>query len=228
MRAYCELDCLLDMRTATLNRFFPDLVESIVCDERYWYRPNDNLGEIFEGIDNQTFLDHYADRDHETLLHSTITEIPGKLREVVLERKVLTSTSTKPIDAATLIVNFYPFDLNEALSEALLTQIKIETGFDAIKRVYLEPRYVTPAFLHGCDPVILYDMELWLKHHAAELSQRPLPGQSFKVPLLIKQLPSTPEELTFNMGATQEVMKAALHYDPQPISMFCFDDPSKK
>lgn len=228
MQAYVELDCLMDTRTATLKRYYPDKVISIVCDERYWKRPNDDLGEIFEGIDTKTFKEQYRTRDYDTLLLSTITEIPRKLRDVVLERKVITSTSDKPMVEGTLYINFYPYELPEALVEALILQFKIETGYDKIRKVFLAPKDVTPSFLHRMDPVIMYDIDEWLGHHVDELSNRPLPGQSFKVPLLVKRLPGTPEELTFNIGATQNILRAVMHYDPQPISMFCFDDPASK
>lgn len=191
---YVELDALLDTRLGTLARLGGD-VASKVLESGYHTRQSDDFAAV--GVDKETFQTLYAQRDGETLAHSTVSNALQLLRRLT---GALTEQSiVRPFhDGAKIIVNTFPYDLSVHERDEIGRAITVWTSNLApVELVRIHPKDLTPQHCKtSYSLMIVYGFEEWLNTHTDAFQHCRLPEVTMLAPALYRvgHVP-TPEEL---------------------------------
>lgn len=202
---YVDLDALLDTRIGTISLIDNSAVSKILSSNTYHSRDMD----IFEGIDNDTFKDKYKNRDKNTLVNSMLTNMVPLLGELV--NKMLSQAINRPYhDGARIVINYYPYDLNNDEIEEICKAISVWLKECApVSMISMSPKNLTPRFCkNNYSLMIKYDYEEWLDINANEFKNAQIPDITMLVPALYFNNKPSDEELAKITKKTMHPMKA--------------------
>lgn len=161
-RVMIELDCLFDMRLATLARMGDEALINAIKSGYY-----DRLSDNFEGVDYDTFKSIYDNRDKTLLKDAVITKISKFLKEFVLG--TFSNTNNGPFHMTpSILVNCYPYKLMDEEVAMIIAGVKqITAGLCDIECVSISPQQLTPLYVKvNLTTLIIYEYDKWLEIHA--------------------------------------------------------------
>ena len=154
-----ELDALFDTRIAAIDQLGEDSLKTVL-DGGYYTRIIDE----FPGIDNEAFKEIYKSKSKSLLFNSMITPIAEYLLDFSI--KTLAQVATSPFhNKPKIIVNTYPYDLNEIEIDIIARGVRgITRGKADIEMVNLSYADITPKYLKkNISILILYNYPDWLE-----------------------------------------------------------------
>ena len=159
---FAELDAILDTRMGTILRIDPNATERVI---KAGYLTRDR--DLFPGIDKAKFQELYKERNKKTLQASVVTPILSYAKDFckqTYEGNIKTPFLKEP----KVIINLYPYQLDEAEKELLMKAIKIKTGkFSKVEFVSMSNDEITPNYLkRHTSIIVLYDPFEWLEVHS--------------------------------------------------------------
>lgn len=190
IKAYVELDVLLDTRIATLAKLDPAAAERISKD---WYhqRTSDLFSVKGSGISQTEYEAAYTHRDEETLKGATMTWLPQYLLTLISR---LTTSLGQPLlsEQFTIQINVFPYDLPQPVEDSI--QLAMETytnGAAIIEIVHMRPEDLTVKVLkNNYDICFMYDFDGWLMLHTEEFKETQVPEVRVVAPrLYLKDAP---------------------------------------
>jgi hypothetical protein len=184
-----SLDCLLDTVLGTVFKMDKRLVYPLLT-KGYLRRNHNCVFLLHDGIDRNTFLEAYENRDTETL------KLSRKTNTLVQLGEILKSTSAREPDhpiseVYTVDINIYPYKLNnvevtvlkEVLSEALFV--------DDVNIVSYSVTDLTVSLVkEKYTRIILYDVGEWLtqvKHYTDQLVKTPIPSITCEGAFIVRE-----------------------------------------
>lgn len=189
---YIQLDALLDTRLSTLYSFGEDIVFKAL-NGNYCERRTDT----FEGVSKEDFDVGYSNRNKITLSNAVVTKTIGFIKELIL--KITSQAINTPFHAgAKLIINTYPYELNEvevnAIVEGVVYAINSKCDVQAVHLSHeqLTPQYCKDNFAY----MFLYDYSQWLETQANEFKILPCPEIMVVVPGIYFVREPSKQELT--------------------------------
>jgi len=188
---YISLDELLDTRRGTLELMDPALNEQI-DEEAYQKRASD----VFPGVNRTDFRERYKNRDGDTLMVSVMTNAIKLLRKLV-------ATAAEQMDSrpyysqCSIVVNCHPYNLHQAVVDALHQALQVRIGVDLpIKMVNWPISVLTP---EKCKKefgiLIMYNPEEWFNTHMPALERNPMPEVIMLAPMIHHVLEPNDKEL---------------------------------
>lgn len=157
-----ELDALLDTRLATIASMGDDMLESVL-KSNYHQR----LMDYFPGIDNEMFLQRYANRDKAILENALITPMGQMLKEFTystLKQMINTPYHYQP----KIMLNVHPYKLTEAEITVLIEMIiNLTNGKADVQVVDVGYEDITPSYVKKHISIMaIYDCYSWLEIHS--------------------------------------------------------------
>lgn len=219
---YTDIDTLFDTRLATLNKLDPGYMEKSLSTDYY-----ERVSNEFEGIDTESFKVAYASRDKNTLKFSMITPAIEVIRDFA--KRTLTALINSPLRRQPkVIVNSYPYSLNDKEAELIITGIrKLTKEMIDIEIIHRPIEAITPEFIkENCAAMCLYDYGEWLGVHSSSgaLQRTPIPN----ITLFTAALFSSKENvgLVFEGDPTRILemrFKPFIGFSMIPVAFFCAD-----
>lgn len=189
---YIQLDALLDTRLSTLYSLGEDLVFDCLSSN-YFTRRTDT----FEGIEKEVFDLAYSKRDKVTLSNAVVTKAIGFIKELVL-RMTSQAIKTPFHSGARIIINTYPYDLEEvevsAIISGLAQAISGTCDIEAINKSFeeLTPKYCKDNLSY----MFFYEYSSWLDIQANNFKELPCPEIMVIVPGIYFVREPTKQELS--------------------------------
>lgn len=160
---YVELDCLLDTRLALLMTI--DMYKAMaVIKQPYYNRERD----AFENFDTEEFQHYYKNRKKPILKNAVKTPIVSIIKELIIA-EMMTGGDTADVVVPKVIVNLYPYELQDIEVSVLLRVIAgcIKDICD-IETINIPPEELGPSyFKNNIDSAFMYDPIEWLEIHCA-------------------------------------------------------------
>lgn len=160
-----ELDAILDTRIATVAKISPAASIKLLSD-LYRKRNHDDLGILFEDIDNDAFKEAYSKRDTDVLRQARPTKMFFHLVSLTAEmvREAIAHPFVKEVR---IDINTYPYKLSEVERKDIETMISYYVGpVVTVSTVMLPPSVLTPKYLdENYTLVVMYDFDTWLVTH---------------------------------------------------------------
>jgi hypothetical protein len=192
-RIMVMLDCILDTRLGTLVTMDMEKASALLESGTYHNRQCD----IFEGFDNAEFQKAYAERNIETLAHSTLTECIRSIKDIIgqLKRQMVTMPYHDKVE---LVVNYYPYDLDEKTVHAIRMSVAHWLpAIETITMVRLSTGAMTPAYVkRNFSGMFMYDYAYWIEHHKERFKKIIAPEVTLWGPAIYFKEPATEAELT--------------------------------
>ncbi len=155
-----DLDSLFDTRLGTLILNYPDQIDIVFRDDKYHNRLDDSFNNA---IDKDKFYELYALRDKRTLRESTLTVIIDIVRDFV--RSVYNTDPSSPIVYyPKIIVNMYPYDLNEDEQDIIKAGLSSYLSDKAdVEMVNMDHNRLSIDFVNkNLTVLIMYEYHKWL------------------------------------------------------------------
>lgn len=220
MKVYIDFDSIFDIRMAIVNALDPELAVRIANNENYLTRLSDDLSYLDGRFDKEAFNDLYAKRGSLGLTDMATTAV---LDELFIERCERDKAIAQGLDLPkeTLVVNVYPFELDNESKLALKESLQSTLEYDACEVISMLPDLLTASFFRdGFSRVIMYDFNQWLEMHVEELKTVTLHDVRFNVPLILKGKNQLKGTLTDTVNTAIQELKGFIRYAPQPLSTF--------
>ena len=169
-----ELDTLLDTRFGLLCQRFPSQVPTVNMEE-YVNRNHNKLHEIFS-VNKNEWESAWEQRDLTVLKHSHVTSLGKTLGRLMMSHKVRGDTS--PIhDRLHVLVNYWPYKLDEALIEAFtLAIVELTIEGTLVSMVSHPPEELTPKLVdERYAAMIMYDAIPWIDAQKEALASHRIP-----------------------------------------------------
>lgn len=216
--AYVEIDALLDTRLAVAMSIDPARGKLLEEDARYLKRVNNSLEEI-TGIPDEEFNQAYRDRTYESVSpHWRATDIVRKLAKDFLV-SVGDSSTYKEEGETKLVVNTYPYTVDEEAKELLIAALTRTTKASEVELVSKMPELVTPSYLRGlCNTAVIYEYDTWFNIHYKELGDSPMPTTALIHPYIMVGETDRPHFMI--VDEAQRVFKAAVDLRIMPLGDF--------
>lgn len=179
-----DLDSLLDMRIAIIDKIAPKIGSEIVKD---WYhtRNVDNFGRTGTPLTDERFQEAYRNRSVKDISHATMTQMCVYINAVIMRYN---QRAGLPFgnDSYSISVNINGYDLSDKAKDVLILSMTQYTGGIAeidivdIPLDDLTVDLIKRTFTH----VIMYDFNAWLERHKERFSHVQMPEVTFLVPRL--------------------------------------------
>lgn len=138
-RIYVELDSLLDTRLATLIRI-DEAEASKALELGYRERLSDVWSQLGLNINQDVYAERYRKRDRATLQAARPSGIVPMVHQLVGALGKM-ADNTPFVEAVTLDVNFWPYQLTEGERQEILAAVRFSVGGDVqVDSVYFSPR----------------------------------------------------------------------------------------
>lgn len=162
-----DLDCLFDTRFSVLESIDKDKASALL-ENGYHYRERDD----FEGFDIHEYRKRYENRDINILMNSAPTPVLMYLHET-LSNYFRSAGSDGVVVKTELIINIYPYKLNEVELNDVVLCLKAKTmNMVPIRIINTPMENIHPAFLRdNVSYFWVYDWDKWLKTHYLELAK---------------------------------------------------------
>lgn len=164
IKFYVDLDAILDTRAALLFSLGKgEVLKKLLIEKRYHTR----IADDFPGVDRKVFSDAYKNRTKHLLRDAMATGIHVMLREFVtgiLRNNIDTINKFDPI----IVVNSFPYVLNEKESDILTRAIAVQLGeICDVQLISLSDNELTPSLIKKefC-ALCRYDYMEWLELHS--------------------------------------------------------------
>jgi hypothetical protein len=216
-----ELDVLLDTRLGTVAQYWGDDIALKVLETGYHTRVCDH----YEGVDKDEFQARYRNRNVDTLKHSVVSNAVSLLKEL-LAHLTDQAIHTPYHDGAKIIVNVYPYSLNDEERVALRMSLEDWLGVTApIELVSLHPEQLTPSHCkQEYSMLMIYEYEHWLNIHTAGFTRARLPEVLVLAPAIYFAGPApAAEELEKIVNEAMHPFKAAQMLASQLIGLQLID-----
>lgn len=125
-RLYVELDGLLDTRLATLI-LLDEAEAAKALDLGYRTRLSDDWVKLGLAVDQATYDERYRLRDRKTLQAARPTGIVPMVHQLVGALGKM-ADNTPFVEAVTLDINFWPYQVSEAERQEILTAVSFSVG----------------------------------------------------------------------------------------------------
>lgn len=185
-----ELDCLLDTRIGTVAMISDDLATAVL-DNDYHERDEDK----FEGVDPEQFKTLYANRNVDTLKHSTITCFMPLLRHLctLIHEEAL----SRPYHSGPeVVINIYPYFMMNDVADAISIAVKKWVGImTPVKVVRIEPKELTPRACKDYSLLVMYNPTEWFNIQLEELLKSHLRDVALYIPQMYHNKTETDEEI---------------------------------
>lgn len=165
-RLYLDLDCILDTRLATLDRYLPDVAKSVINDQSYYTRLEDSFTYNGTEIPHSLFKPLYELRDKSILVKSNPTLLLSLLHHSI-EEDIRSPNAEIKKTKYECVVNVYPYKLKEKETNGLFDLITLHLANSVnVIFIYLEPHRLTPEFVkeENIIDMYLYDGHSWLDY----------------------------------------------------------------
>lgn len=222
------LDTLLDTVMGTIAKEDPELAIKLLDSKRYRTRVLDK----FAHISHEQFQKLYAARDVETLKHSFLTNLPYFLQRIIKDCMVH-ATRVNMEQELTFIVNVWPYEFDESMSQMLEACIRYHTfSTSKVEVVRISDEDLTPEYVREeLDIIIRYSYKDWLYMHREAFDRFLCPHVTLVVPqifqngmidneamVICKQMGKSPFELA------EQAMSNLLRLKVMPTSLFCVNE----
>jgi hypothetical protein len=159
---FIELDALLDTRISVLASMGDDVLKAALLSGYH-----DRDIDRFLTIDNELFSKLYADRDKTILKDSIVTPMSVLLKEFAEETLDMVSNSPHHYKPK-VILNIYPYDLNEEdVNELISTIVQLTYKLCDVEAVNMPYEMITPMYVKSTLSVmVLYEYYKWLEVHS--------------------------------------------------------------
>ena len=217
---FIELDALLDTRLSTLYSIGPDAVVDSLT-KNYFSRRIDT----FEGVDKKVFSEIYKARDKVTLSNAVVTKAIGFVKELIL---LTTSQAIKtPFHTgAKLIINTYPYDLDESEVNAIVEGVvyAIDAACD-VQAVSMSLKDLTPRYCKdNLGYMFLYDYIPWLEQQGYNFKDLPCPEIMVIVPgIYFTEEEPTKQEMTEAIQSFMHPLRAMEFVSAYYIDLKLYD-----
>lgn len=172
-RILVSLDCLLDVRLACVRQINEKWVLPLV-EKGYLNRNHNTLSLIHSEINDDLVMEHWNNRDIETLKLSNRTHLIDTLAEYVNDVNVKNGNSPTQ-DTYKVTVNTYPYQFEKGDLTELFVGLKQLLGISTIGRVHLPNNELTITYLRErFEKFIVYDFDEWYNEDIQnELKEKP-------------------------------------------------------
>lgn len=191
-KIFVELDCILDTRLGTIARINEQAAIDIL-NNNYHSRDTDDFSQY---IDNEKFKELYEDRDGITLEYSSATSCLHLIETMC--RELLVNTAVNPNHSgAELVINLYPYVMENHVIETLINAIRIWIGTNVIiTTVNLAPEYISAIYCkNNISTMFMYNYERWLNKHIESFKDVNLKEMTMYVPAIYHNKKPTSEEM---------------------------------
>lgn len=182
-----KLDVLLDARLGAVSQLDSTYAKKLLANN-WSNRESDKA--LYES-DSFTF-DQYKKLiekgDKEVLANSFPTTITNLLYEFIKE-SLLEGIVGDSVNKHVIVVNTYPYSLNEAEREVIKEAIELKVpNVERCELVSVSPIFTTPGYLvsTGITHFIEYDFEYWLNMYMQELIDSPISSIVMVCPKLLR------------------------------------------
>lgn len=202
-RIYVELDSLLDTRLATLIRI-DEAEASKALELGYRERLSDVWSQLGLNINQDVYAERYRKRDRATLQAARPSGIVPMVHQLVGALGKM-ADNTPFVEAVTLDVNFWPYQLTEGNAKRFWRRCGSPLGGRAGGLGLLLPKELTPKLIDQCwDGVIMYDFNTWLVENEERLKDTRMPTVAFIAPTLYAgRMPTAQETYVEEMGRSR-------------------------
>ena len=190
---FVELDCVLDTRLATIYKDFGASVAEQALKSNYMSRTVDK----FPTIAYDDFQKAYSLRNKLTLKDALKTPLTRMIQEFVLGT-FANNTNTPFHQVAKIIVNIYPYELNEdevrLIRDIFVTVTKGKADVEVVRMTISE---ITPQYLkEEVSLIVMYDYHLWLEAQSVNgnFKRQACPEIGLMAPMMFKKYPITNED----------------------------------
>lgn len=184
-RIYLDLDTILDTRLGTLARHNQQLASQVLSGP-YHERDMDE----FPGMSRDQFMQLYAQRDVDTLLHSVRTNVFA-LMHSISRSQLETNAMGGNFDQITYVVNTYPYDLTAEEMDQLRSVIEL-VALDTypVEMVRLTDQELTPKFCKSeYAMMVRYHWGYWVDMHKDGFLETQMPGLTLLAPATYERRP---------------------------------------
>ncbi|QAX96141.1 hypothetical protein [Vibrio phage vB_VmeM-Yong XC32] len=223
VKAFVDLDSLLDTRIGIIAGLWPQHAEVLAKDERYFKRLDDKFDRLIPGFPQKDFEDTYAGRTYGHITKSAMTSIVSRLK--MFARATYAQNVSKVNESVTtLVVNLYPYKLPDEHRKQLRETLLYATEFHAVDFVSLDLGLITPSLLSEFELFITYDFDSWLNVHNQALAKCPIPRVETIHPYIQhKDMGLPPAEVVEEVKRT---LRVAIDVTPVPLDDFSFIIPA--
>jgi hypothetical protein len=216
---FVELDALLDTRLAILTSFGEEALKFNLT-KNYFSRKHD----FFIGINQEEYKIKYLNRDKSILKNSLSTELRNVINQFI-QKTLLNRTTTPYQFLPKIIVNLYPYQLEEKEKQIILSSIIAMThDLAPIEIVYLPYLEITPMYVKkNLSVLILYNYLEWLELQS-KLNNFPktiCPEVTLLGPCIYFILPNNHTNTSENpFGAIEHIASPLISLKLLPIHVF--------
>lgn len=225
-KIYVDIPSLFDLRHSALYQILGEQASlEIVTSPPYNLRETDTFKEV-----DMALFDAYIQTDDLRILeHAPLTYIQTVLSSKIANaerRSVLLADQSHP----ELILNTYPFKLNEQQTNLMQNALFISTGKAcAVTLIYEHPKKLSPHWLKssGFSVCVMYDFHGWLQHHATACNNADLKDVIMYFAPICKTLPTKDELRTIAkvgfkdvFSYTEYIFAGKVQLNFLPIFMF--------
>lgn len=178
-----EIDCLLDTRLALLETLHEDAVDTVLKND-YLSRDRDDYEILTKGlIDQDTFINAYANRDKTVLEKARPTMIIDFLRAIIMELDYQKST-TPYVERVKVAVNYFPYKLSEEEKDVICLSVGHYLPKETwVETVSISPMNLLPSVIgESYEGVIMYNFDGWFIEHAKTLDTTAIPQNKIYAP----------------------------------------------
>lgn len=199
-----DFDILFDTRLAVLQSIDQEIADDLLMTG-YYSRDRDE----FPNIDLSEFRDRYQNRDLNTLMHSKMTTLMMTLKDTIGHYMVANIAEGRPVNIE-IILNIYPYKLNEYEINQAVQSIKVRTGNIVPIRVINAPlKVITPEWLdNNVVSFYCYNWSEWIQLHQLDLMRKRLDGVNLIAP---KIMPLSRQEGANQVSEIEQEMKDVLN-----------------
>lgn len=189
---YIDIESLMDVRLATLNKVNSDAVQDMLLNDKY-HSFNSNLFSLLDDRFDQSKVDEAWDqRNAEDLKVSVCTGVTGYLVDIGLRAKERIEV---PIEITPrLSVDMLHYDLPAEDRIELVTVLQEQLNYPVeIISPLLTDRGLE-SFYRKFDTIIVSDFDKWVTNHIDEIVAKPFNNKDVYAPLVYTKPPA--KELT--------------------------------
>ena len=156
---FTDLDSTLDTRLATIFKLDNRASLVNIANDDYFNRTQD----LFKGVDYNSYISLYENRDKRILESATVTKIPIMIMDFA-ENTYLSSKNDLEIKKPKVILNLYPYKLDKDEIANIIKGLALATeGKIDIETVYMDYEELTPNWIDtNVDILCMYNYKYWL------------------------------------------------------------------
>lgn len=196
-KVYIDLDSLLDTRVGVVAVNYPEAAKQLMQDA-YWLRDSDDFSGLTEGsVTHAQFREWWRKRDKVCLHAARPTNLIHILEQ--LSEAMVSSQVNLPFVAATqYLINYWPYQLDEAEVAAFQQACEIITGnVVEVEMINLPPERLTPQWIkREVSLMIMYDYWTWMEAQKDNFLITAIPEVSLLVPAISHNQIITAEDRT--------------------------------